>query len=83
LIIAFEIILIDENPSERSGIAAHAVEVGTDHFADATSGAPRHVCENDRSGQGNLLTVGKRKYLDQVPKGNDTAQAQGTDGQAF
>ena len=59
------------------------LEVGADHFADAASGAQRHICKNDRSRQSNFPSIGKRKDFGQVPKGDDTAEAQGTDREAF
>jgi len=47
------------------------------------SGTERLIYENDCFRQGNLLTVGKGRDFDQIPKSNDATKTQGTEGESL
>lgn len=80
LVLSLEILFFEGNPCERRGVAAIAVEVSTGHFAGAASGTEGFVRQDDPPGQSHLLPVGKGKGPQNIPKSNDTSEAENTDG---
>jgi len=83
LVVSVEVFLFQNNPRKGGRIAAPAVEIGADHFANPAPRAETLIGQENSSGQGDLLPIGKGYNLEPLPESDYTSQGKRTEGKSF
>jgi hypothetical protein len=83
LVVSAEVFLFQNDPRKGRRIAASAVEIRADHFADPASRTEAFIGQENSSGQGDLLPIGKGDNLEPFPESDYTSQGKRTEGKSF
>jgi hypothetical protein len=83
LVISAEVFLFQNDPRKGGRIAASAVEICADHFADSAPRTETFINQQNPFGQGDLLPIGKGDNLEPLPESDYTSQGERTKGESF